>query len=83
MSSAGGQAQAGQTAWYYSTTSLVVAFFCVGPFMLPLILKHPTMSQKEKYIYGVLIAVISLLLVISTGKALSAISDYYKMVFAL
>lgn len=71
--------EAGGIPWYFSATSLVVAFFCVGPFMLPLIWMHPTMTLKKKGAYSAVIAGISLFLLFATLRALSALREYYKL----
>lgn len=74
----GGAAAAEGPAWYFSPLSLVVSFFCVGPFMLPLIWKHPTMSQREKGIWSAVVIVLSVLLLASMIKALKTMSDQFK-----
>ncbi len=68
------------TPWYYSTTSLIIAFICVGPFMLPLIWHHPTMSQRTKNVWMALIAVVTLFFIWSTYMSVTKIMEYYDLV---
>ena len=37
-----------QVKWYLKPYGLIIAFLCVGPFMLPLVWSQPNYSQKKK-----------------------------------
>ncbi len=67
------------TPWYYSTTSLIVSFLCVGPFMLPLVWLNPELDHRKKVIYSCIIVIFSLLLIWSTVRSVQNIWEYYKM----
>lgn len=48
--------------WYFRTSFIVVAVFCVGPFALPLIWWHPKISRLWKAVLTVWILLLSWLL---------------------
>lgn len=48
-------AKATKVKWYYTNSSIVFAFLLVGPFVLPLILLHPTYKPGTKIILTILI----------------------------
>ena len=64
--------------WYLSIASLVISFFCVGPFMLPLIWIHPKFSRNTKIGWTTGIAVISALMLAGALRALRQIGEYYS-----
>ena len=65
--------------WYFSLTGLIIAFFCVGPFMLPLVWIHPKMKLPSKLILTGIIAWVSWV----TGKALIVAFGHLKEYFQL
>lgn len=65
--------------WYFKKGSLIVAFMCVGPFMLPLVWVNPGMSRNKKIAVTAVIAVLSYLMWSMLVSSLSKISEYYKM----
>ena len=69
--------------WYFKSTSLVVSFLCVGPFMLPLVWFHPTLTKKEKIIYTIIILALSYLIFVVFMKSMKSMFDSYKMVGSL
>ena len=68
-----------KSKWYFETWSLVVAFICVGPFMLPLVWKHPRLSQKSKFIITALVIIVSYIMTIYLLKSLKIIASYYQL----
>ncbi len=69
--------------WIYSTIGLVVSFFCVGPFMLPLVWRHPRMSRELKILVSSIIAAVTLVLGLAVWKALMGLKAYFDFLFAL
>ena len=69
--------------WYYKTTSLVILFLVMGPFALPLVWRHPTLSFKTKRVITAVVCIITLVLVTICGWALRTIIDYYHQLFDL
>lgn len=51
-----------QRKWYFKTSSLIVAFLCVGPLMLPLIWLNPGLSKKIKIIIITAVIILTYLL---------------------
>ena len=65
--------------WYFKTGSLIIAFMCVGPFMLPLVWFNPGMSRNRKIAVTAIIAVLSYFMWSMLVSSLSTITGYYKM----
>ena len=68
--------------WYFKKSSLVVAFLCVGPLMLPLLWTHPSLSKTRKIFWTVVISVASYFLIISTMESMKKIGEYYRQIKA-
>lgn len=64
--------------WYFKSGSLVIAFLCVGPLMLPLLWMHPKMSKSSKLMLTVVIGVLSYFLVMWTMESFKKISASYQ-----
>ena len=64
--------------WYLSSTSLVVSFLCVGPFMLPLLWMKPELSNQKKIIYTLIIIALTYLMTVVFVKSLKSIFDAYN-----
>jgi len=67
-----------KTDWYFKTTTLVVGFFVVGPFILPLIWLHPRYSRKNKIILSVFLIFVAIILYQGVVNALGSIKEYYQ-----
>lgn len=67
--------------WYFKTPTLVIAFLCVGPFMLPLVWLHPSYNTKKKVIISTVIAVLSYLMWLVFTFSLKSIFAYYGQMF--
>ncbi len=68
--------------WYFKESFLIVSFFCVGPFMLPLVLLSPYLSKRKKITFSIVIIIISLIVGTLFARSIMAISDYYKQIFS-
>lgn len=66
--------------WYFHSHVMIMAFLCVGPFMLPLIWFHPTMAKRTKIIITIVLCGITWLLSIVLTKAVNSLMDYYGMI---
>ncbi len=67
--------------WYFRSYWLIIAFLCVGPFMLPLVWLNPGYSQKKKIIVSLVIVVITYLLALVLVDSIKAIKGYYQLMF--
>lgn len=67
-----------QKKWYFKTWSLIVSFFFVGPFMLPLVLVNPGFSKKKKIIVSVAVITLAFLLIAVFLKSLKSLNNYYQ-----
>ncbi|HVE13455.1 MAG TPA: zinc ribbon domain-containing protein [Elusimicrobiota bacterium] len=64
--------------WLYSPITLAIAFFCVGPFMLPLVWKNPKSSRTQKTWVTILILAVSAALSAAVWRSLKQIGEYYS-----
>jgi len=64
--------------WYFKTWSLIVSFFVVGPFMLPLVWTNPAFSKKAKFIISAIILVFSFILLFLFLQSLKSLGSYYE-----
>lgn len=65
--------------WYYSMTSLVVGFFCVGPLVLPLVWLNPRLTQTWKIGITLLILGISWWLWQAMAQAMVSLDKYFDL----
>ncbi|HLF17370.1 MAG TPA: hypothetical protein VI749_00550 [Candidatus Omnitrophota bacterium] len=65
--------------WYFSTSSIVIGFLCVGPFILPLVWFNPRYSSSKKVILSIIILAISAALIKGAIVSFEKMSEYYKM----
>lgn len=72
-----------KTKWYFASTTLVLGFCCVGPFILPLVWFHPQYSRKKKTVLTVVCLVATVILVQVTQASLSKINESYRMLQGL
>ncbi|MBU0547734.1 MAG: hypothetical protein KJ710_07255 [Candidatus Omnitrophica bacterium] len=68
-----------QKKWYFRTWALVVSFFSVGPFMLPLVWANPNFSRKTKIIISAVIIILSYMLASFFLSALKSLGEYYRL----
>ena len=70
-----------QDKWYFKTSTLIIAFLCIGPFALPLVWFNPRFSQKTKIIISVIVIILSYYLGIILINSLRSINKYYQTIF--
>lgn len=70
-----------QAQWYFRTSTVVVAFLCVGPLALPLVWLHPTLNRKKKIVITVFVVCVTYWLGVWTSSALKSLDEYYKLIF--
>lgn len=64
--------------WYHKTTTLVVLFLCVGPFMLPLVWTHPKYSRVTKLAVTLAALVLTYYLTLAFSHSVQSILGYYR-----
>jgi len=69
--------------WYYRTSSIVMAVFCVGPFALPLIWWNPQIPRAWKIVLTIGILVLSWFLLQATLNSIETLKQYYELVDGL
>jgi uncharacterized membrane protein YvbJ len=70
-----------KTKWYYKGGVLVTFFLVVGPFMLPLVWKHPKYSKKKKIVVTVVVSVLSVIMLYVMIVSCQKIYTYYDFLF--
>lgn len=70
-----------EVKWYFRTTTLIVAFLCIGPLALPMVWLHPTYSQKKKIILTIIILILTYQLILLMKNSLQSINQYYGIIF--
>ena len=73
-----GKAAKPKTKWYFSTTTVVTAFLCLGPLALPLVWFHPHYKKATKIIVTVIVSVITALFCFLLIKLVPKIWEYYS-----
>lgn len=63
--------------WYFTTGTLVMALFTVGPLALPLVWFHPTYSMRKKIILTIVICMFSWLMVQMLANSIKTIQSLY------
>ena len=66
--------------WYFKTSSLVIAFVCVGPLALPLVWLRPALSRNAKVVITLVVLMITYVLSMALIEALRTIGEYYEMI---
>jgi len=67
-----------QPKWYFKTSSLIISFLCVGPFMLPLIWVNPRLSKRSKVIISAVVIILTYILTMVLVRSLRSIGSYYQ-----
>lgn len=65
--------------WYFKTHILVLAFLCVGPLMLPLVLFHPHYTKKAKVVASLSILLLSAILIWVMAFSVKSLEEYYQL----
>ncbi len=68
-------------AWYFRTSTIILAFVAVGPLALPLVWFHPRYTPRTKIIVTVIVFVLTYMTVVMSIKAVKSLSEYYRMLF--
>ena len=58
---ASGTPYGAKTKWYYTTSTIVIALLCLGPFALPLVWMNPRYKTASKLIVTVIVVAVSIL----------------------
>lgn len=66
--------------WFFKTSSIVVAFLCVGPLALPLVWLNPRFSRKTKIITTIVTLALTWYLSAVLVNSLKTLKEYYQMV---
>ena len=76
---AGGGLQTKKSEWYFKTSTLIVGFFLIGPFIIPLIWLNPQYSRIKKIILIGVCIVIAVIAYKAVRVSLSSIDQYYQL----
>ena len=64
--------------WYFKTTTIIIAFLCVGPLMLPLIWFNPHYNKWIKIILTIICLVAGYYLGIAVLDSIRMLKDLYR-----
>jgi len=65
--------------WYFSKAFITIALMCVGPFVLPLIIFHPTLSKTRKVIFCAVLVVFTIYMVQMLSSAQKILTDFQQL----
>lgn len=63
--------------WYFKTPFILLSLATVGPLGLPLIWLHPRISRPMKWIWSVIILILTALLIQASIQSLKMLSEVY------
>ena len=66
--------------WYFKTSTMIIAFLCIGPFVLSLFWFNPRFSTKAKILISVIVIILSYYSGILLVKALDSIGKEYQAI---
>ncbi len=73
------EAASDKVPWYLRPTSLVIAFCCVGPFMLPLVWIHPRWSSLFKGVVTAIVLLATWAIWLAVSAALQSLRHSYDL----
>jgi len=66
--------------WYFKTTTLIIAFLCVGPLVLPLIWFNPRYSKAVKIILSIVCIILGYYLIKEVLSSLRTLEELYRTI---
>ncbi len=66
--------------WYFKNYTILIGFFCAGPFVLPLVLLNPRYSVVKKIIISIIIIVLSYFLGMICWNSVKSLKQYYDLI---
>lgn len=72
-----------RTPGYFNLGGMVFAFFCFGPFMLPLVWLNPKLDTRKRILATVVVLGVTAPLVWAVVRAISSIVEYYQILSRL
>lgn len=71
------------TPWYFKTSTIVIGFLVVGPFIIPLIWMNPRYSMAKKVVLSAIFIVLTWMTIRMMSYSLAKIREYYGMLQGL
>ncbi len=68
-----------QMAWYFKTSTIILALASVGPLALPLIWWRPKLSIPWKIAITISTIILTLVLYQTTMKSIQTLQEYYQL----
>lgn len=65
--------------WYFKTSTTIVGFLFIGPFIIPLVWSNPRYSNTKKIILTVIFIAISVILFEAIKASTSVLGEYYQI----
>jgi len=64
--------------WYFKTSTLIIGFLFIGPFIIPLVWFNPHYSKIRKFLLTAVLAIVSALMFWSAKESLESIGRLYQ-----
>lgn len=69
--------------WYFKTSILVLGLLTVGPLALPLLWWNPRFSFRSKWIWTMIIVIVSFFLISVSIESAKTLKQYYDQIAAM
>jgi len=66
--------------WYFKTSTIVIGFLFIGPFIIPLIWANPHFSKAKKVVLTLLFVAISIILYNAVRASFVSLNQYYQII---
>lgn len=64
--------------WYFKSSFILIAFFCVGPLALPLVWFNPRFTLKSKILITAVSLALTYWLTLVTLRSVRSVLEYYR-----
>ncbi|MBI4844863.1 MAG: zinc ribbon domain-containing protein [Candidatus Omnitrophica bacterium] len=64
--------------WYFQPVALLILFLMVGPFMLPLVWFNPGLNKKNKILFSIIVAIITIGISLIIRYSIKNLLSYYE-----
>lgn len=64
--------------WYFQPVGLLILFLMVGPFMLPLVWFNPGLNKKNKILFSIIVAIITIGISLIIRYSIKNLLSYYE-----
>lgn len=66
--------------WYFKSSTLILAFLCVGPLMLPLVWANPGLNRRSKVIISAAVIILTVVVTVALVRSIYSLGAYYDAI---